>query len=507
MAPGVPFLREVREECGVFGIWRHPRAVALACQALYALQHRGQDSAGIATCRPGGPLVVEKGNGLVAEVFTASRLARLAAVGPAQAAVGHVRYATTGGSRPENAQPLLFTTAGVPFALAHNGQLVGSEGVRAWLRQRGVRFTTTSDSEVLGRLAEQLAPGAGDGEGVARALVAALERVRGAFAIVALTPAGLLAARDPRGIRPLVLGRLGPAWVVASETCAFDTIGAETVREVAPGEWLWIDDAGPRAGRLEAPGEVPGESARPAFCIFEYVYFARPDSRFGGRSVYEVRKELGRRLAREHPVAADVVIGVPDSSLPVAAGYSEESGIPHEPGLVKNRYVGRTFLRPDPRARAESVRIKLNPVPEVVAGRRVVLVDDSLVRGTTVRRLVRALREAGASEVHLRIAAPPYLHPCYYGVDTADREELLAARHRVEEMRRVVEADSLHFLSLEGMVAATGQPLAAFCLGCFTGRYPVSPEVIPGPVPDVAGVPAAGRAPASGREDVPWARS
>ncbi|HEY8394552.1 MAG TPA: amidophosphoribosyltransferase [Thermaerobacter sp.] len=531
----VPFFPELREECGVFGIWRHPRAVPLTCQALYALQHRGQDSAGIAACHPGGSLVVEKAMGLVSEVFTPARLDRLVAAGPFQAAVGHVRYTTTGGSRPENAQPLVFQGAGVPFALAHNGQLVGSEEMRQWLRGQGIRFITSSDSEVMGCLAEFLMrnaaggnhPGAGcpggvgsredagargaGAEGVAgaggrvcRALVDALSRVRGAFAVVALTPAGLLAARDPRGIRPLVLGRLEEAWVVASETCAFDTIGAETIRELEPGEWLWIDDRGLRGGRLAWAGAARGATPGPAFCVFELVYFARPDSRFGDRSIYEVRKELGRRLAREHPVAADVVIGVPDSSLPAATGYSEESGIPHELGLIKNRYAGRTFIRPDPRLRAEGVRIKLNPIPEVVAGRRVVLVDDSLVRGTTARRLVRALREAGAREVHLRITSPPYRHSCFYGVDTADREKLIAARHGVDEIRRLVGADSLHFLSLEGMVAATGCAPQAFCLGCFTGEYPVPPGT-PGPWPDAvararAEMPARGPAAGGGTD-------
>ena len=471
-------LARPREECGLFGVWGHRRATGWAIDALWSLQHRGQDGAGIAACRPGGELAVHKGSGLVAEVFSADRVQRWQ-IGEATAAIGHVRYSTVGDRRSANVQPLLFRVGGMPVAVAHNGQLVDGDRWRDRLERDGVPFVTTGDSEIIGRLAEWLlpTPAAAAGAGAVReALVTALSAVRGAFSVVALTPAGMLAARDPWGIRPLVLGEADGAWLVASETCALDAVGARTVREVAPGEWLWVNDDGVTSGRLSVATNRPGG----AFCLFEYIYFARPDSRFGGRSVYQVRKELGRRLARESPVEADVVVGVPDSSLPAAAGFSEESGIPHEPGLVKNRYVGRTFIGPDQRTRSEAVRLKLNPVPEVVAGRRVVLVDDSLVRGTTVRWLVQALRGAGAREVHLRISASPYRYPCHYGIATGHEDQLLAASHEPTAIAALVGADSLSFLSLPAMVAATGRGADEFCLGCFTGQYPIPVETTGG---------------------------
>ncbi len=463
-ALAVPALPGLREECGVFAVWGHPEAVHLTYYGLYALQHRGQESAGIVAARPGGPMAAHRGMGLVAEVFDRDRLASLAGDGRT-VAVGHVRYSTTGASAPENAQPLLVRCRGAQLAVAHNGNLVNGLTLRRRLEGEGAIFQTTTDTEVIAHLVARR-PGPWR-----EAVVEALGEVRGGFALAVLTPEGLLGARDPRGIRPLVLGRLDGGWILASETCALDAVGAETLREVEPGEWVWIDERGLRTGSLAGPDA----GGAPAFCAFEFVYFARPDSRFQGRSVHQVRKELGRRLAREAPVDADVVIGVPESSLPAAAGYSEASGIPHELGLIKNRYAGRTFIRPRQSERASLVRIKLNPVRDAVAGRRVVVVDDSLVRGTTTRHLVEALRAAGAREVHLRITSPPYRFSCYYGIDTADRGQLIAAHRDQDEIRRLVGADSLHFLSLEGMLAATGLDPDAFCLGCFTGRYPVPP--------------------------------
>ncbi|ADU51534.1 amidophosphoribosyltransferase [Thermaerobacter marianensis DSM 12885] len=551
-----------REACGIFGIWGHPEAVACTVRGLYALQHRGQESAGVGALAPDGRIVVRKGAGLVGTVFPDPGHHPWCPPG-ATAAIGHVRYATTGDPGPRNAQPLVFRGAAAgaldAFALAHNGQLAGGVRWRQLLSRCGVTFATSADSEIIGRVAERLAggpwtagaarlgtPGDGaavSGDGPPLALLRALAAVRGAYAVVILTPRGLLAARDPWGIRPLVLGRIGEAWAVASESCALETAGGRVEAEVPPGHWVWIsgdpgapvvgggemgapvvaggDTAAPEAGGrgrdgvspagpspappgkgawagrvahpvthpLPAPqpgpgvwirqGPLPGRAAsasvREAFCVFEYIYFARPDSCFGGRSVYAVRKELGRRLALQHPAPADVVVGVPDSSLPAAAGYAEAAGLPHELGLVKNRYAGRTFIRPDRRSREEAVRLKLHPVPGVLAGRRVVLVDDSLVRGTTARWLVTALREAGAREVHLRITAPPYRFPCHFGVDTGTTGELLAAGRSLEAVCRAIGADSLAFLSLDQVVAATGRPASTLCLGCFTGAYPLDP--------------------------------
>ncbi|HEY8552610.1 MAG TPA: amidophosphoribosyltransferase [Thermaerobacter sp.] len=494
--------------------------MAWTVRGLHALQHRGQESAGIAALTPDGRLVVRRGAGLVGMVFPDPGHHPWCPPGAA-AAIGHVRYATAGDPGPRNAQPLVFPGAAGgldAFALAHNGQLAGGIRWRQVLARHGVTFATTADSEVIGHVAARLAgafgwtgaarrgtpakAAAGAEDGPPLALLRALAAVRGAFAVVILTPRGLLAARDPWGIRPLVLGRVGDAWAVASESCALETAGGRVEGEVPPGHWVWITgglgrtragtaavpagatdaQTGGRAGRAGPNvqgGPLPGRAARggvrEAFCVFEYIYFARPDSCFGGRSVYAVRKELGRRLALQHPAPADVVVGVPDSSLPAAAGYAEAAGLPHELGLVKNRYAGRTFIRPDARSREEAVRLKLRPVPGVLAGRRVVLVDDSLVRGTTARWLVAALREAGAREVHLRITAPPYRFPCHFGVDTGTPGELLAAGRAPEDVCRAIGADSLAFLSLDEVVRATGRPASALCLGCFTGTYPLDP--------------------------------
>lgn len=361
----------------------------------------------------------------------------------------------------ENIQPLVLRCRGKQIALAQNGAFVDGSLWRRRLEAEGAIFQTGADVEIIAHLAAR------NRLSLPESLTAAVNQVNGGYALAILTPQGLFVARDPHGIRPLVLGRLGDAWLISSETCAFDTVGAQTVREIAPGERVWIDNDGVKTLQRSP-------AASQAFCAFEFVYFSRPDSMFQGRTIHHVRKELGRRLALEAPVAADVVIGVPDSSLPTAAGYGEQSGLPTELGLIKNRYVGRVFIRPGQENRVKATRIKLNPIREVVAGRRVVVVDDSLVRGTTSKWLVRALREAGATEVHLRISSPPFRYPCPYGIDPADRSELIAARHDIEEIRRVVGADSLHFLSVEAMLQAIGLTRDKLCLGCFTGRYPVS---------------------------------
>lgn len=456
------FQDEIRDECGVFAVWGDDDAVALTHFGLYALQHRGQESAGIAAAGPGNTLVLHRGPGLVSHVFNQEVLERLQKAGGPHA-LGHVRHTADEDGSFSEAQPLVFRFRGVPIALAQNGGLVDGEKWRHRLERDGAIFQTATDVEIIAHLAARAA------DPLDQALTTAVNQVKGGYALAALTPHGLFAARDPHGIRPLVLGRLGQAWIVSSETCALDTIGASFVRELAPGERLWIDDRGVRTiERVEAPRE--------AFCAFEYVYFARPDSIFGGQTVHHVRKEMGRRLAREAPATADVVLGVPDSSLPAAVGYGEELGLPTELGLIKNRYAGRVFIRSKHSDRELAHRVKLNPIQEVVAGKSVVVVDDSLVRGTTSRRLVRALRQAGAVEVHLRISSPPFRHPCPYGIDPADRSELMAAQHQIDEIRRLVGADSLHFLSVEAMLEAIGGPPSSFCLGCFTGRYPVEPE-------------------------------
>ncbi|MEX2355795.1 MAG: amidophosphoribosyltransferase [Thermaerobacterales bacterium] len=457
---------ELREKCGVFAVYDHAEAVHVTYHGLYALQHRGQESAGIAAWAPGDPeFTLHRGMGLVSEVFTGEHLQTLinGAAGPRRHAIGHVRYSTTGASRLENAQPLVVRCRGGQLAVAHNGNLVNEGLLRNELERQGAIFQTTTDTEVLIHL---IARQSGSWP---EAITQAIERVRGGFALVFLTPEGIYGCRDPHGIRPLVLGKLNGNYVLASESCAFDTVGAESVRDIEPGEWVWIDDQGLHTGSLAA-------APRQAFCVFEFVYFARPDSSFRGRSVYEVRKELGRRLAAESPVDADVVIGVPDSSIPAAAGYSQAAGIPQEMGLIKNRYVGRTFIQPAQNLRNEGVRIKLNPIRQVVEGRRVILVDDSLVRGTTSRRLVEAVRDLGAREVHLRITSPPYRYSCHYGIDTADRGQLIATNRSVDDIRSLVKADSLHFLSRESMLAATGLPSDSFCHGCFSGEYPVPPD-------------------------------
>ncbi|WP_324669298.1 amidophosphoribosyltransferase [Geochorda subterranea] len=474
--------REARDECGVAAVVGHPQAASAVQWALLALQHRGQESAGIASADEQGRVFLHRGMGLVSDVLRAEQLQRL----PGPMAVGHVRYSTTGASRLENAQPILSRFRGRFLAIAHNGNLVNASHLRQRLEEGGAIFQTTTDTEVVAHLVAR------HGGPTEAALVHALGQIAGAWALVVLDPQGVLVARDPLGIRPLSLGRLQTptgreAWVAASETCALDALGAAWVRDVEPGEVARLDGDGIRTVARLAPAGVPGGTtvARGGLCAFEAIYLARPDSVLFGQSVHGLRKEMGRELAREHPAPGDLVTGVPDSSLSAAMGYAEELGLPYEMGLVRNRYVGRTFIQPAAGQRRLSVNAKLNAVRKVVQGRRVVLVDDSIVRGTTARRIVQLLRDAGAREVHVRIASPPYRFPCHYGVDTARREELIAFGNPVESIRAAIGADSLAFLSLARMRRVLGGPA---CEACFTGRYPVP---VDGAVPKMALEPVA----------------
>lgn len=458
--------------CGVFGIFNHPEAANLSYLGLHALQHRGQESAGIVTSRDGTLHAVRK-MGHVADVFVNGAFTQL----PGRMAIGHVRYTTAGGSLPKNIQPLTAEYRHGSVAVAHNGNLVNAEALREELEQVGAIFASNSDTEViLQLLARSQAPNFVD------RLCDALGRVQGAYSLVMLTEDRLYAVRDPHGFRPLVLGRLRNSpngYVVASETCAFDLIEADKIRDIAPGEILVIDDNGLHSVQLRR------EPRR--FCVFEHVYFARPDSVLDDLSVYDARVAMGEQLAREAPVEADVVIPVPDSGSVAALGFSKESKIPFEMGLIRNHYVGRTFIEPKESIRHFGVKLKLNPVPSVLRGRRVVVVDDSLVRGTTSRKIVKMIRAAGAAEVHLRISAPPVVSPCYYGIDTPTRSELIAASHSPDEIARYLTADSLAYLSREGLLRAVrgergllpDAPGAApgsavtFCDACFTGNYPI----------------------------------
>ena len=452
-----------RDECGVFGVAGSEEAARLSYLGLYALQHRGQESAGIATLNEEGKFFVEREMGYVADVFTEARLSRL----PGHTAIGHVRYSTAGASLLINAQPIVFATGRGPLALAHNGNLVNAREIRARLETSGALFTTTSDSEVILHLvARSRSPT------LVGAIAEALNEVRGAYALVILSREGIFAARDPNGIRPLSLGVRDGVPVVASETCAFDLIEAQFARDVEPGEIVQL-----------APGRAGFSSQRFAFprstpCVFEHVYFARPDSTVFGRSVASTRQAFGARLAVEQPAEADVVVPVPDSGMYAALGYARQSGIPFGLGLVRNHYVGRTFIEPKQSIRHFGVKVKLNPVRDVVEGKRIVLVDDSIVRGTTSRKIVRMLREAGAREVHVRVSSPPTVASCHYGIDTPTRRELIAANQSVEEISEFIGADTLGYLTAEGMLEAFGRPAQATCTACFTGVYPVeiSPE-------------------------------
>jgi len=450
------FPDKFKEECGVFGIHGHPEAANMAYLGLYALQHRGQESAGIASS-DGGRLHVARAMAYVNEAFSEDVLAGLG--GPM--AVGHVRYSTAGESRLANAGPLVIDCTHGEIAICHNGNLVNAAELKDEMVRDGAIFQTTTDSEVILHLyARSKAPTA---EG---AIVEALSQVRGAFSLAIMTKDTLMAVRDPHGFRPLVLGRLGDAVVVCSETCALDLIGATYVRDIEPGEVFIVGPSGQKSLK-------PFASARLAHCVFEHVYFARPDSYVFGQSVNEARTALGRSLARERPTEADVVVPIPDSGVCAAVGYSEESGIPLRMGLIRNHYVGRTFIEPRQSIRHFGVRVKLNPVRSILEGQRVVLVDDSIVRGTTSRKIVKMVRAAGAREVHMRISCPPTISPCFYGVDTPQRSELIAATHTLEEIKKYIEADSLGYLSLEGMLNAVGSKRDSYCTSCYTGQYPV----------------------------------
>jgi amidophosphoribosyltransferase len=444
-----------RDECGVFGIYGHAEAARLTYLGLYALQHRGQESCGI-VASDGAELRSERAMGLVSDVFDETRLDRL----PGSCAIGHVRYSTAGEVSIREAQPFLVACQHGQIAVCHNGNLPFATEERKRLERTGAIFNSTSDTEVvLHGIARSRA------HRVADAIPEVLCETEGAFSMLFLTPDSLIAIRDPRGFRPLALGKLGTAWVVASETCAFDLIEARYVRDVEPGEMICINSEG-----LQSSHPLP---KRPhSMCIFEHVYFARPDSLIYGHSVNESRHKMGKRLAIEHPAEADIVVPVPDSGTAASIGYAAQSRISFRQGLVRNHYVHRTFIEPKQSIRSFGVRIKLNPVRDLIEGRRVVLIDDSIVRGTTSKKIVRMVREAGAREVHMRISCPPTLSPCYYGVDTPNKSELIAAQMSVEEIRRFIEADSLGYLSLEGMLEATGISPDSSCVACWNSRYP-----------------------------------
>lgn len=444
--------------CGVFGVYGHPNAAELTYYGLYALQHRGQESAGIVTS-DGTQFHTHKGMGLVSQVFKGDCLQGLAG----HMAVGHTRYSTTGSSHLRNAQPLTVDCARGQIAIAHNGNLTNAAKLRNELEARGSIFQTTVDSEIILHLMAQ--PNA---NGQSDNLLEAIRRIEGAYSLVIMTEKELIGVRDPNGFRPLCIGRIDDAWVLASETCALDLIHAKFIRDVQPGEVVAINEDG-----LSSFQAFP-EQDRRAFCIFEYVYFARPDSTINNRNVYKVRVEMGRELARENPIAADVVVPVPDSGNCAALGYSLESGIPFEMAFVRNHYVGRSFLQPSQLIRDFDVRVKLNLIEELVKDKRVVVVDDSIVRGTTCKARVNNLKEAGAREVHVLVSCPPHMHPCVYGIDFPDRSKLMAANHSIEEIRKYLNADSLHYLSQEGMVRATNLPASAFCMACYDGKYPVA---------------------------------
>jgi amidophosphoribosyltransferase len=440
--------------CGVFGIRSAERDVArLAYFGLFALQHRGQESAGIAVSDR-GRITALRDMGLVPQVFREEHLQAL----PGEVAIGHTRYSTTGSSAWENAQPVVHDGSARQVALGHNGNLVNAAELRSELRSRGIALDSTSDTEVIAALI------ANDPAPLPQAVAAAMQRLEGAYSVTALAEGSLVAFRDPLAVRPLSLGRIGDDWVVASESCALDLVGAELVRDVRPGEVVWIDADG-----LHTTQAVP--SSREALCIFEHVYFARPDSRLAGREVYAARVRMGERLAAEAPANADFVMPIPDSGTPAAIGFSKASGIPFEEGLIKNRYVHRTFIQPDQGLREQGIRLKFNPLADI-EGKRVVIVDDSIVRGNTMRQLVSMLFDGGTAEVHVRISSPPVVSPCFYGIDMADEDELAAAHRSVEQMRETIRATSLAYLSLAGMQDATQLPEDAVCRACFTRDYP-----------------------------------
>jgi amidophosphoribosyltransferase len=454
------------EACGVFGVYAPGEQVSkLIYFGLHALQHRGQESAGIAVA-DGHTMTLRKELGLVPQVFKEADLETL----DGHIGIGHTRYSTTGSSTSwENAQPMLSSIGPNTIALAHNGNLVNTVVLRDKLKGKGIRFRSTTDSEVMATLVNHFTQ---IHHSIRGGIREAMQLISGAYAVVMMSEEALYAFRDPNGIRPLVLGKLDDkGWVVASETCALDIVGAEYVRDVAPGELLKISANGVESEQAVEPG-------RHALCMFEFVYFARPDSEMYDCTLYEARQRMGAAVARSAPVEADLVIGVPDSGTPAATGYAAESGIPFGEGLAKNRYVGRTFISPSQMLRQQGIRLKLNPMKHALAGKRVVVVDDSIVRGNTTRKLIALLREAGAAEVHMRITSPPVKWPCFYGIDTDTQEQLIGATKSIEEIREHIGADSLAYLSIEDMVAATGAPADSYCLACFDGNYPleIDPE-------------------------------
>jgi amidophosphoribosyltransferase len=456
------------EECGIFGIYNHPEAANLTYLGLYALQHRGQEACGIVSS-DGTQLHAHKSMGLVADVFGNQEVIRRLL---GRSAIGHVRYSTTGSSVLKNTQPIMVEYSRGGLAIAHNGNLVNAQLIRDELEAYGSIFQTSMDTEIIVHLLAT-----SKSASLLDRLTDALQRVKGAYSLLLLTESRMIAVRDPHGFRPLCLGQLGDAWVVASESCALDLIEAKLVRELEPGEIVVVDKDG-------ITSHFPLKKVTPTPCIFEHIYFARPDSLIFGQNVYMVRKELGRQLAREHGVEADVVIPVPDSGVPASIGYAEAAGIPFELGLIRNHYVGRTFIEPQQSIRHFGVKIKLNPVREVLEGKRVVVVDDSIVRGTTSRKIVKMVRNAGAKEVHMRISSPPTSYPCYYGIDTPNRKELISASHTVEEIRRYITADSLGYLSRQGLMNAVGAAETGYCRACFDGAYPISFPML-GPEPQL----------------------
>lgn len=453
---------KLHEECGIVGVYGHPEAANLVYLGLYALQHRGQESSGIVANNQ-NEMHAEIGMGLVADVYDGARLKKLSG----NNAIGHNRYSTTGDSKLANAQPFLVSYAEGSLALAHNGNLVNADALRAELEAAGSLFRSTNDSEVIVHLIAQ----AKDGSFIDR-VVRALSQVKGAYSLLLMREDEIVAIRDPHGFRPLCLGRLDGGYIVASESCVMDLIEAEFVREIEPGEILVINQQGLQS-------YLPFAKVQPKHCVFEHIYFARPDSFLFGADVYTVRKFMGRCLAKEWPVEADLVVPVPDSGVLSAIGYSEESGIPYEMGLIRNHYVGRTFIEPQSQIRNFGVKVKLNAVKHVIKGKRIVIIDDSIVRGTTSRKIVKMLRDAGAKEVHVRISSPPNLFPCYYGIDTPDKNDLIASTHTQEEIRAFITADSLHYLNIDRMMEVFGANKGNFCRACFDGNYPVPLDANP----------------------------
>lgn len=457
-------VRGLTEECGIFGIWGHPDASQITYYGLHALQHRGQEGAGMVVT-DGKKLYGTKGPGLVTEVFNFEALEEL----QGKAAIGHVSYKAIGRKGYQNVQPLLFHSQSGSLALANNGNLINATALRNQLEGQGSIFQSSSDTEILAHLIRRSGL-----PSIKEQVKNALSMLKGAYAFLIMTESELMVALDPNGMRPLSIGMLGGAYVVASETCAFDVVGAEFIRDVEPGELVIINDDGIHS-------EFYAKASNQAMCAMEYIYFSRPDSNIKGVNVHSARKKMGKILAREAKIDADVVTGVPDSSISAAIGYAEESGIPYEMGLIKNRYVGRTFIKPSQSLREQGVKMKLSPVRGVVEGKRVIMVDDSIVRGTTSKRIVTLLKNAGATEVHVVISSPPFKNPCFYGIDPSRKEELMAAHYSVEEMREIIGADSLTFLSVEGLLEAIGKKAddetQGHCLACFTGKYPT--EIYP----------------------------